>query len=59
MKQSDIDSLRMKEYKYHLECTGTITGRNSEDAKSALLDWLGTYCSDFKVSHFEEIGDAW
>jgi hypothetical protein len=49
----------MKEYRYKLTCTGTVTGLNKEEAKKALMDWLNVYCSDFKVSHFEEIGDAW
>jgi len=49
----------MKLYQYKLECTGTITGKDKIDAERALIDWLNTYCSDFKVSHLTEIGDAW
>lgn len=50
---------RMKLYEYHLQCTGTITGRDKEEAKKALIDWLNTYCYDFEISGFEEKGDAW
>ena len=59
-QQKDISgSLKMKLYSYRIECTGTITGHDKEDAQKALVDWLNTYVSDFKVSNFQEVGDAW
>lgn len=50
---------KMKLYEYNLKCTGSITGMNKEEAKKALIDWLNTYCRDFEISNFKEVGEAW
>lgn len=50
---------KMKEFKYKVIVVANITGRNEQDARTALNEWLERNHSEYQVMDFEEIGDAW